>query len=282
MTLRETLKLYEALASNNDKESEAVKLLIMELSLMTPNEFYMSQNKQVDVRMLDIIDKAVRQYVFDDIPVQHILGFSYFYGYRFKVNGDVLIPRRETEELVEEVLMIFDEYFAKDVDVIDLGTGSGCISVTLSLEENKMHVDAVDLSKEALKVAEENNKNLGGTVNFFQSDWFKNVNKTYDIIVANPPYIPNGEAVDAIVKKEPSLALYGGVDGLEPYEIILKNAKNFLKKKGLIAFEHGYQHKDAIKALALNYFPDAEIFQKQDLQGKDRMTFIGIGGVLKK
>ena len=232
--------------------------------------------------MLEIIDKAVRQYVFEDIPVQHILGFSYFYGYRFKVNSDVLIPRRETEELVEEVLMIFDEYFLNDVDVIDLGTGSGCISVTLSLEENKMHVDAVDLSLEALKVAEENNKNLGGSVKFFQSDWFKSVNKTYDIIVANPPYIPNGEAVEAIVKKEPSLALYGGIDGLEPYEIILKNAKNFLKKRALIAFEHGYQHKDAIRALTLNYFPDAVIFQKQDLQGKDRMTFIGIGGVLKK
>src|SRR5690606_27594129 len=103
MTLRETLKLYEGLASNNDKESEAVKLLIMELSLMTPNEFYLSQNKQVDTRMLEIIDTSVRRYVFEDVPIQHILGFSYFYGYRFKVNKDVLIPRRETEELVEEV-----------------------------------------------------------------------------------------------------------------------------------------------------------------------------------
>ncbi|MBN3490850.1 peptide chain release factor N(5)-glutamine methyltransferase [Acholeplasma equirhinis] len=282
MTLRETLKTYEKLAIDNNKEGEAVKLLIMELSLLTPTQFYLNQNEQVSEPVLKLIDQAVKKYVFEDVPIQHILGFSYFYGYRFKVNEDVLIPRRETEELVEEVLMIYDEYFnGNEVEVIDLGTGSGCISVTLSVEEDKMKIDAVDLSEAALKVAKENNQTLGGTVNFFQSDWFKNVKKTYDIIVANPPYIPNGEAVEAIVKKEPSLALYGGIDGLEPYEIILRNAKNHLKKKALIAFEHGYQHKDAIRAIALNYFPDAVIYQKKDLQGKDRMTFVGIGGVLK-
>jgi release factor glutamine methyltransferase len=282
MTLEKIVKTYEALAEKHQMEPESVKWLIMELSFYTPSQFYLHLKDEMNDSFLKMIDDAARKYIFDQIPVQHILGFSYFFGYKFKVNEHVLIPRRETEELVDEVLFIYDEYFEdKKVDVLDLGTGSGCIAVTLSLEERNMTVTATDISKDALEVAKTNNQELGGNVNFLISNWFSNIQGTFDIIVANPPYIPNDESIEEVVRKEPDVALFGGNTGVEPYEIILKDVKTYLKEKSLIAFEHGYQQSEAIKELIKKYLPEANIHQKKDMQGKDRMTFVGLGGVLK-
>lgn len=282
MKLEKVIQTYEKLALDNNKEPESIKWLIMELSFYTPSQFYLNLKTEMNESFIKMVDEAARKYIFESIPVQHILGFSYFYGYKFKVNDDVLIPRRETEELVEEVLSIYDEYFeGQNVNVLDLGTGSGCISVTLSLEEKKMNVKASDISAEALEVAKANNKELGANVNFVVSNWFDQIEGKFDIIVANPPYIPDNEEVQDIVEKEPSIALYGGSDGLSPYEIILSRASKYLNNKALIAFEHGYTQSEAIKNIVLKYFKDAIVIQKKDMQGKDRMTFVGLGGVLK-
>lgn len=280
MTIEKLISKYQKFAEKHGKEPESIKWLIMELSFYTPSEFYLHLRDEANVSFVEMIEEAVNKYVLESIPVQHILGFSYFYGYKFKVNDQVLIPRRETEELVEEILSLYDQYFdSKKVDVLDLGTGSGCIGVTLSLEESNMVVDGTDISKEALIVAKENNHQLGANANLFISDWFSMITKKYDIIVANPPYIPDGESVQDIVSKEPNLALFGGLDGLKPYEIILSHASKFLKEKAIIAFEHSMYQKDEIKALVLKYFKDANVYQKKDMQGKDRMTFVGIGGI---
>mgnify|MGYP000880615772 CR=1 FL=1 len=281
MTIEKLISKYQKFALKHDKEPESIKWLIMELSFYTPSEFYLHLKDEMNESFIKMIDEAVNKYVLESIPVQHILGFSYFYGYKFKVNNQVLIPRRETEELVEEVLSLYDQYFdGKKVNVLDLGTGSGCIAVTLSLEEKNMLVDASDISSEALEVAKENNHELGGNVHLFVSDWFSNVDKKYDIIVANPPYIPDGESVQDIVLKEPNLALFGGLNGLKPYEIILSQASKYIKDKSIIAFEHSMYQNTEIKALVLKYFKDASIYQKKDMQGRDRMTFVGIGGIL--
>lgn len=282
MKLQELLKKYEKLAHKYQLDEHAVSWMIMELSEMQASEFYLNMNQEVSLSLEKKIDDAFNQYYQEEIPVQHILGFSYFYGNKYIVNNKVLIPRRETEELVEEVLMIYDTYFNdQHVDILDLGTGSGNISVTLSLETKDASVDATDISEEALDVARKNNQVLGGNVEFFISDWFSNVQKTYDIIVANPPYIPQNEAVERTVLNEPHIALFGGTDGLKPYEIILSQAKKHLKDKALIAFEHSMYQSENIKALVEKYFTDAVIIQKKDLQQRDRMTFVGIGGVLK-
>lgn len=282
MKLQELLKKYEKLAHKYQLDEHAVSWMIMELSEMQASEFYLNMNQEVSLSLEKKIEDAFNQYHQEEIPVQHILGFSYFYGYKYIVNNQVLIPRRETEELVEEVLMIYDTYFNdQHVDILDLGTGSGNISVTLSLETKDASVDATDISEEALEVARKNNQVLGGNVEFFISDWFSNVQKTYDIIVANPPYIPQNEAVERTVLNEPHIALFGGTDGLKPYEIILSQAKNYMKDKALIAFEHSMYQSENIKALVEKYFTDAVIIQKKDLQQRDRMTFVGIGGVLK-
>lgn len=280
MTLQDLVKTYEKKVISLGKEPHAMRWLITELSGYSPTEFYLKMNSKVSEELINKIEDGFKRYAIEGTPVQHIVGYSYFYGYKFKVSDQVLIPRRETEQLVEETLLIYDTYFEdQKVDVLDLGTGSGAIAITLSIEEPNMQVEASDISVTALMVARENQLNLSSKVNFIASDWFSNINKKYDIIVANPPYIPNDEAVEDVVTKEPSLALYGGVDGLEPYEIILKNAKNYLKEKALIAFEHSMYQSENLKALILKYFKDANVRQLKDLQGKDRMTFVGLGGV---
>ena len=163
----------------------------------------------------------------------------------------------------------------------DLATGSGCIAISLALEEKNMNVIATDISKDALDVARENNKKLGGRVTFLEGDMLKPVlGKKFDIFVSNPPYIPDSELVDSLVKdNEPNIALFGGSDGMKFYRIILSGLKDLLKPKAMVAFEHGYDKKDEMLKLAKEYFPKANVECIKDLEGKDRMTFIYVGGI---
>lgn len=196
-----------------------------------------------------------------------------------KVNHQVLIPRPETEELVSYVLRTYDEVFGtKDVDVVDVGTGSGAIAIALSKEEPHFHVTATDISKEALEVAKENAMQNQAQVTFLEGDMIEPLIKeklTFDILVSNPPYIPDNEYVEDIVKKnEPNLALFGGKDGMHFYDVILKDAKKVLKEKFIIAFEHSYSKKKEMIQLANQYFPNASCEVIKDLNGKDRFTII--------
>jgi len=280
VTLEQLVKTYEQKAIKDGKDAHAMRWLIMELSGHSPSEFYMQLKEEVSTSIITKVETGYQAYVKDHIPVQHIVGYTYFYGYKFMVNEHVLIPRRETEQLVEETILLYDKYFNQQpIDVLDLGTGSGAIAITLSIEVPEMKVMATDISIKALEVARQNQLNLSSRVHFKQSDWFSDIDQTFDIIVANPPYIPNDEPVEDIVLKEPKIALFGGVSGLEPYEIILKEAKNYLKEKSIIAFEHSMYQKDNLRNLILKYFSDAKIIQLQDMQGKDRMTFVGLGGI---
>lgn len=282
MTYEQLLRDASKKALEKDKEVEAVKLLLMELSHQDPHEFYLNLKNEVDENFkIDFIDK-LNQYILKDIPVQHLIGHAYFYGHAFDVSKDVLIPRSETERLVEEVLYLYDTYFdQKDVSVLDLGTGSGCIGITLALEESHMKVSISDISLDALKVATKNKDKLKADVNIIHSDLFKNIDQKFDIIVSNPPYIPDEEALESIVKKEPDVALFGGQLGVDFYEKILKDIRPFLNDNSLIAFEHGYMQKDVIRGFAKKHLKDATIVQKKDLQQKDRFTFIGLGNILK-
>ncbi|MDE6656684.1 MAG: peptide chain release factor N(5)-glutamine methyltransferase, partial [Anaeroplasmataceae bacterium] len=203
-----------------------------------------------------------------------------FYGYQFDITKDVLIPRFETEELVEQILYRYDAHFkGRKVDVCDLATGSGCIAITLALEEKNMKVVATDISKEALEVAKENSQRLGAHVEFLEGDMLKPVeNRKFDIFVSNPPYIPEDEDVMSLVKdNEPNIALFGGKDGMKFYRIILSGVKVLLKEKAMICFEHGYNKREEMLTLAKEYFPEAKAEVIQDLEGKDRMTFIYVG-----
>ncbi len=281
MTYAELIKLAYKRVNEKDGEEEAAKLLLMELSELDPHQFFMSLKLDVSESFKHEYLTKLDQYLNDHVPVQHLIGHSYFYGYKFKVNEHVLIPRPETEQLVEHVLYYYDTYFQNEkIRVLDLGTGSGCIGLTLSKEESMLDVTASDISSDALEVAEVNKALLSVQTKLIQSDLFQSIPNRFSIIVSNPPYIPDAEVVSDIVKKEPSVALYGGSLGVDFYNRILEEAKSHLEEKALIAFEHGYQQKEVIKRFIKHHFPDAIIIQMKDLAGKDRFTFVGLGGVL--
>lgn len=207
----------------------------------------------------------------EGIPVQYIVGNVDFYGNIIEVNPNVLIPRFETEELVSRTIERLKN--KSNIDIVDLGTGSGCIAITLAKKLN-CTVDAVDISDKALEVAKRNSKNNNVDINFYLGNMLQPLNKKYDCIISNPPYIAYDEEIMDIVKNnEPNIALFADNDGLEFYEVILSNCKNYLKEKALIAFEIGYKQGERIKKLAHKYL-DCVVTLEKDLQGKDRFVFI--------
>jgi len=205
-------------------------------------------------------------------PLSYILGNTNFYGYEYKVNKNTLIPRFETEELVENTLNYIKEYFDYPIEALDIGTGSGAIGITLVLENPNIEVTMTDISKKALSIAKKNTKKHKIKANFIKSDFLENITKKYDLIISNPPYIDNKEDIDQkVLNNEPHLALFGGI---EVYDKILKGAKPKLKQKSIIAFEFGYNQKKDLKEVIKKYFPKSKVIFKKDLSKKDRMVFI--------
>ena len=224
----------------------------------------------------DVCNKYKEQVLMvkNNVPIQYVIGNVNFYGNSFIVNKNVLIPRFETEELVENTVKLIKEHFNYPVNIIDLGCGSGCIGLSLKKKLDNVNVTLVDISKEALEVAKENANNLGVNVSFLHSNMWENVAGKYDIVISNPPYIRDDEEIEDLVKNnEPHIALYGGVDGLDYYRLIRKDLLNHVNDKYLVALEIGdMQNNDVV-----NLFSDIEevtIISKKDLSGRDRMVFI--------
>ena len=208
-------------------------------------------------------------------PVQYIVGNVDFYDINLLVNKNVLIPRFETEYLVEKTIN-YAKKLKEPLDILDIGTGSGAIAITLAKHLNSK-VIATDISEKALEIAQKNAKRNNTKINFKQSDILKNVKGKFDIIISNPPYISKDETIDPLVKdNEPSLALYADNKGLYFYEEILKNIKPYLKEKSIIAFEIGMTQSEDITKIAQKYLPKAKIITEQDLTQKNRYIFIFI------
>lgn len=207
-------------------------------------------------------------------PVQYIVGNVDFYGYCFEVNRNVLIPRFETEELVEKTIEKCKKKFVSKIDIVDIGTGSGCIAITLK-KEISSNITAVDISKEAIEVAKKNAQNNQVEIEFLHGNLLERLTKKYDVLISNPPYIDRKEKIMEIVKQnEPEIALYADHHGLYCYEEILKNASKIMKDKYLLAFEIGSMQGDYLKTYARKYFPEATITVERDLQGRVRFLFI--------
>ncbi len=209
------------------------------------------------------------------IPVQYIVGNVNFYGYEIDVNKNVLIPRRETEELVEEVILRSKKF--NNPVMADIGTGSGAIAISLSKELNT-HVYASDISTDAINQASINSTNNKANITFIEGDMLKpyiDNNIKLDIIVSNPPYIRLDEEIEQKVKdNEPSIALYATNNGLYYYESILKDASKVLNNKFLIAFEIGNEQAKEVSDLAFKYLKDIKVEIKKDMSEKDRMIFV--------
>lgn len=207
-------------------------------------------------------------------PVQYIVGNVDFYGNNFLVNENVLIPRFETELLVEKTIKRINDYFDNCVDILDIGTGSGCIAITLD-KKVKSNVDGVDISEDALLVAKKNNILNNSNVCFYQSDVFSNVKKKYDVIISNPPYISYDEEImDVVYNNEPHMALFADNNGLYFYDKILCGCKSYLKDKFIIAFEIGYRQGKEVKELVYKYLDDVSVYIEKDYSDKDRFVFI--------
>lgn len=212
------------------------------------------------------------------LPIQYVLENVNFYGYNFHVKEGVLIPRFETEELVYNTKEYILKYFGSDISIIDIGTGSGAIGLTLKKEIPNLNVTLTDISDIALEVAKYNSEKLNVSVEIYKSNMLEEVikrKKKFDIIVSNPPYLRKDEEIMDIVKQyEPSIALYGGLDGLKYYEEILKDAKKVLNKRAILAFEIGSNQSEELVKLVSKYFNDSNYVFKCDLQGRTRMLFI--------
>ena len=257
---------------------QAAQLLMLELANLEAHNLYMEYDEEVPQDLLEAFEAGIRRMEQGE-PLGHVLGFEWFYGYRFKVNPDVLIPRPETEELVANILAAYDECFdGQDVDVIDVGTGSGAIAIALRKEEAHLQMTASDIREQAVAVARKNAADNAADVTFLTGDMlepFIEAGIRCDILVSNPPYIPVHEQMEhSVVDFEPHVALFGGEDGLKFYREIFANAHRVIKEKAILAFEMGYDQGERLRALAKEHFPDARVEIIKDLSGKNRMLFV--------
>lgn len=276
MTIKETIrKGMIILKTNNVTEPNIKSRLIMQFVLNKPREYLVVYDKEkLTLRQEVNYFKAIKK-LCNGIPIQHITNRQEFMKMTFFVDENVLIPRPDTEILVEEVIKIAKKINAKKI--LDLCTGSGAIAISLAKYIDKSNITAVDISDKALNVAKLNAKNndVENRITFVESDLFKNLKKEkYDIIVSNPPYIKKEvlKKLDKEVQKEPKLALDGGYDGLDFYRKIINKAEEYLKFNGYLCFEIGYDQKEDVENLLKEQEKYINITCKKDLCDNDRVV----------
>lgn len=237
--------------------------------------YFVHENEMADTekaeQYLEYIGERSRH-----VPLQQLTGEAYFYGMKFYVNEDVLIPRQDTEVLVEEVLklsrMVFPEEKRKHLNILDVCTGSGCILLSLLSNLENAVGTGVDLSEKALNVARINGRNLGIQAEWIHSNLFDKVQGKYDMIVSNPPYIKTsviGELMDEVKYHEPKMALDGREDGLYFYRAMIREAEEYLNQGGILAFEIGYDQGESVSRLMRDQgYSQVQVIP--DLAGLDR------------
>jgi release factor glutamine methyltransferase len=279
MTVRELIRQTENMLDESQKDCNVAKVLFYHIANKEPHELYMMMDEEVDETILALFKEGMDRYMNGE-PIQYIKGKESFFSRDFIVNENVLIPRYETEELVENILYKIDDYFEDydSINLCDVGTGSGAIAISLALEEPKLKVVATDISEGALEVAALNAKELGANIDFYQGDMLQPLidrQIKVDIFVSNPPYIPNDQEIEAVVKdNEPHVALFGGNDGLYFYRKIFDGARHVIKDRCLLAFEMGFDQREKMSEAVEHYFPNVPYEIIKDINGKDRMLFI--------
>lgn len=278
-TVKELIKLAESRLDDASKDVNVAKVLFYHLADKQPHELYLMYDEEVSSELEAKFLAGMEEY-YQGKPIQYIKGVENFFGRDFKVNEDVLIPRYETEELVENILYRIDDYFAEyqRITLCDVGTGSGAIATSLALEEPRLKVFATDISLKAVTVAKDNAKNLGANIEFMVGDMLEPLLENeikVDIFVSNPPYIPQEQEIEAMVKdNEPHVALFGGNDGLYFYRKIFQGVEPLLQERALLAFEMGFDQRELMEAALQEYFPNDPHEIIKDINGKDRMLFI--------
>ena len=265
--------LRRATAQLNDLNIETAardaRLLLAACMGISPSRLTLELSQTLTPTVLAQYDELIAQRCTHK-PVSRILGYREFWGRHFSITSDVLDPRGDTETLISTVLP------QPAARVLDLGTGSGILAVTLAAEWPETTVVASDISPKALQVAQNNAETLGvaGRVQFLQSNWFDDITGTYDLIVSNPPYIADAEMAELmpdVVNFDPKIALTPGGDGLDPYRIIAEMSPQFLNAGGSVAVEIGWrQGASVVEFFHKAGFSHVEI--QRDLDCKDRVV----------
>ncbi len=277
-TYNQLLHKYRKDFKEKNISLQTLKLFLFELCNEKDVDLYVKLDEEALPEIEEKFERGIPRLLKEE-PLNYVLGYSYFFGYKMTVNDGVLIPRYETEELVGFILGEIDLYKPEgEIVLADIGTGSGAIAIALKKEEERLRVYASDISREALEVAKINASNNDADITFLEGSMLEPLKERdirLDILVSNPPYIPSVEKIeDSVYDYEPHVALFGGEDGLKFYREIFENAKDVLKEKGMLFFEIGYDQAERLTSLAKTYFPDGVITVKKDINGKDRMLEI--------
>lgn len=279
MRLYEALKWASSFLRESGRDENAGEIVLCHVLNTNRTGLMMNMREELTKEQEEMFRDFIHKHV-EGQPVQYLIGYEMFYGRSFLVNEEVLIPRPETEELVLGVLNRIQSKFGnKKLHVADIGTGSGAISITLSLENENLHVYTVDIAEESIEVAKENAKTLGANVTFYHGDLlspFYETKQKLDVVVSNPPYIPEEDwrGLSTVVKEhEPKRALVGGDDGLDFYRRFMDELPNVLQKEAIVAFEVGVGQGEDVKGLLKQAFPQAKVEVVFDINGKDRMVF---------
>ncbi len=278
-TFAKTVRRYEKECLKNDVPAETVMAYLVELSQRERYDLYARYDEEMPAELAKEFEAGMAR-ILSQEPMAHVLGYSWFYGYKMLVSGDVLIPRVETEELCAHILAEMDEHFSDrdQIECVDVGTGSGAIAITVAKEEPKVVMHATDISEEALVVARKNAEINDINIDFMAGDMLEPLIQKgikLDVLICNPPYIPQDEVMEkSVVDFEPHVALFGGNDGLFFYRRIFADCRKVLKEKAFMAFEMGWDQKERMSALVREYLPEARFEILQDMNGKDRILLV--------
>lgn len=277
MTVFEWLRQAKQRLQAVNLEQVVADVLMQQLLDWTKTTLVMNRGVVLTQTQVDVLEKGLLRVLAGE-PVQYVSGSEWFYGRRFKVNPAVLIPRPETEELVQLVLAEIAALELKTV--VDVGTGSGAIALSLKSERPDVSVIATDISPAALAVARENAHDLGVDVTFLEGDLLQPLidkQQQVSVVVSNPPYIAERETVvmdQSVIDYEPHLALFAANEGLALYERMLQQLPFVLVSGGIVAFEIGYQQGEALTEMVKRYYPTATVKVLKDLAGNNRMLLI--------
>lgn len=266
-------KLLMKLIDSGIEKNEAKKELSMLLEhFCNYTEIDKIKGLELTDEQIKIIEQKINLRIYERIPIQYIIGKAWFMGNFFKVTPDVLIPRDETEILVNRAIEIIKKNGFEEV--LDIGTGSGCIACTIA-KNTEATVLGVDISNDALRIALDNvtTLDINNRAIFRKSDLFSKIRdgEIFDVIISNPPYIPYGTILSEEVQHEPEIALFADNDGLAIYENIIKEAHKYLSEKGYLMFELGIGEWIRVKTLMEEYFKDIVI--EKDLSGIERIIY---------
>ena len=276
MKLAQIFKDFEEKLIAQGEEAESLSFVYRSLKNLSFTDFVFALQQEVTEEEKQFVEEIYKKLA-EHVPAQYIIGHAEFFGMQLKVDERVLIPRPETEELVD---LILTENPEKNLKVLDIGTGSGAIALALAKNRPVWSVAAADISQDALDLSLENANAQNLNLSFIKSDCFSEISSKYDIIVSNPPYISRADETEVglnVLHSEPHLALFADEDGLAIYRKIAEGSKDYLTDGGKIYLEIGYKQGQSVPALFMENLPEKRVRTLKDQFGQDRMVVIDDG-----